>query len=92
MSRIASRLEVSSFFVLDENFLLQRKRALRVLMLMEKHDKSWSQHVLSSALVLQSYTIEQLVALGVSWVWMGLEGENGRIIDYAISQETDCHL
>ncbi len=32
----------------------------------------------SSANVLQQYTMEQLVALGVSWVWMGLEGENSQ--------------
>jgi radical SAM superfamily enzyme YgiQ (UPF0313 family) len=76
MSMIESRLKVRSFFVLDENFLLHRKRALRLLELMKRGDKSWSLHVFSSARVLQSYTIEQLVALGISWVWMGLEGEN----------------
>jgi len=78
MSRIESTLKVRSFFVLDENFLLHRKRALRLLELMEKGDKRWSLHVFSSARVLQSYTIAQLVALGISWVWMGLEGENSR--------------
>jgi radical SAM superfamily enzyme YgiQ (UPF0313 family) len=76
MCRIESTLKVHSFFVLDENFLLYRKRALRLLELMKKGDKSWFLHVFSSARVLQSYTIEQLVALGISWVWMGLEGEN----------------
>ncbi|MHC4325385.1 MAG: B12-binding domain-containing radical SAM protein, partial [Planctomycetota bacterium] len=76
MSRIESTLKVRSFFVLDENFLLHRKRALRLLELMNKGGKGWSLHVFSSARVLQSYTIDQLVALGISWVWMGLEGEN----------------
>jgi hypothetical protein len=28
--------------------------------------------------VLRSYTIEQLVEIGVSWVWMGLEGKDSR--------------
>jgi hypothetical protein len=28
--------------------------------------------------VLISYTIEQLVGLGISWVWIGLEGRNNR--------------
>jgi radical SAM superfamily enzyme YgiQ (UPF0313 family) len=132
MLRIESALKVRSFFVLDENFLLHRQRALRLLELMKKNGKSWSLHVFSSARVLQSYTMEQLVGLGISWVWMGLEGENsryaklrgvdtrllvktlqsngirvlgssiiglehhspeniGRIIDYAISHETDFH-
>ena len=76
MSRMEEKLKVSSFFVLDENFLLHRKRALRLLELMEEHGKSWSLYVFSSARVIQSYTIEQLVGLGVSWIWMGLEGED----------------
>jgi len=68
-------MKVRSFFVMDENFLLHRKRALRLLELMEEHNKSWALYVFSSANVLRSYTIDQLVALGVSWVWMGLEGK-----------------
>ena len=75
MSRIAAELKTKSFFVLDENFLLHRKRALRLLELMEAHDKDWSLYVFSSARVLTSYTLEQLVGLGIGWVWMGLEGE-----------------
>ena len=78
MCRIESELKVDSFFVMDENFLLQRSRALALLELMEKHGKSWSLYVFSSARVLRSYTMEQLVGLGISWVWMGLEGEDSR--------------
>lgn len=76
MAEIERRLGVSSFFVMDENFLLHRKRALRLLQLMEQHGKPWSLYVFSSANVLRSYTEEQLVGLGISWVWMGLEGKN----------------
>lgn len=76
MQQIEGKLGVQSFFVLDENFLLHRKRALRLLELMQRHEKSWSLYVFSSARVLESYDIEQLVGLGVSWVWMGLEGDN----------------
>jgi radical SAM superfamily enzyme YgiQ (UPF0313 family) len=71
-------LGVRSFFVMDENFLLHRKRALRLLELMREHDKAWALYVFSSANVLESYTIEQLVGLGISWVWMGLEGKNSQ--------------
>jgi len=78
MRRIESKLKVRSFFVMDENFLFHRQRALRLLELMQQHDKSWSLYVFSSARVLQSYSIEQLVGLGISWVWMGLEGEDSR--------------
>ena len=78
MCRIEKELEVRSFFILDENFLLHRKRALRLLDLMEKNNKSWMLNVFSSARVLQSYTIEQLVGLGVGWIWMGLEGKESQ--------------
>jgi radical SAM superfamily enzyme YgiQ (UPF0313 family) len=75
MHDIETRHGVQSFFVMDENFLLHRGRALRLLELMQEKGKSWSLFVFSSGRVLQSYTIEQLVRLGISWVWMGLEGE-----------------
>ncbi|MBN1854564.1 MAG: cobalamin-dependent protein [Pirellulales bacterium] len=76
MCQIEETMHVQSFFVMDENFLLHRKRALRLLELIEENDKAWSLYVFSSANVLCTYTMEQLVGLGVSWVWMGLEGEN----------------
>ncbi len=75
MLEIESKLKVSSFFVLDENFLLHKKRSLRLLELMEANRKSWSLSVFSSARVLKSYTMEQLAGLGISFVWMGLEGQ-----------------
>ncbi len=67
-----------SFFIMDENFLLYRKRALRLLELMEEHDKSWILYVFSSASAICSYTVKQLVSLGISWIWMGLECENSQ--------------
>ena len=76
--QLEKKLKTKSFFILDENFLLHKKRALRLLELMEEHGKSWSFYVFSSARVLQSYTIEQLVSLGISWVWMGLEGQDSQ--------------
>ncbi|MFQ5777841.1 MAG: B12-binding domain-containing radical SAM protein [Terriglobia bacterium] len=78
MRELAEALQVRSFFVMDENFLLHKKRALRLLELMVEHNKSWSLYVFSSSHVLRLYTMEQLVGLGVSWVWMGLEGEDAR--------------
>jgi radical SAM superfamily enzyme YgiQ (UPF0313 family) len=76
MSRLESTLKVSSFFVLDENFLLHRRRALRLLELMQVHQKSWMLNVFSSARVLRSYSMKQLVGLGIGWVWMGIEGKD----------------
>jgi len=78
MCELERSMRVRSFFVMDENFLLHRKRALRLLELMQRDDKAWALYVFSSANVLELYSIEQLVGLGISWVWMGLEGENSR--------------
>jgi radical SAM superfamily enzyme YgiQ (UPF0313 family) len=88
MVQLERQLMVQSFFVMDENFLLHRKRALRLLELMQTHNKSWSLYVFSSARVLRSYTMEQLVGLGVSWVWMGLEGKTS---GYAKIRNVDTH-
>jgi radical SAM superfamily enzyme YgiQ (UPF0313 family) len=78
MCGIEQYMGVRAFFVMDENFLLHKKRALRLLELIEEHGKAWSLYVFSSAHVVKSYAIEQLVRLGISWVWMGLEGKNSR--------------
>ncbi len=73
MCRIESELKVQSFFVMDENFLLHRPRAMRLLERMKEAGKSWELSVFSSANAIRKYTMEELVELGVSWVWMGLE-------------------
>jgi hypothetical protein len=78
MEQIADRMHVQSFFMMDENFLFDRKRALRLLELMEGGSKAWSLYVFSSANVLRKYTLDELVRLGVSWVWMGLEGKDSQ--------------
>lgn len=88
MCEIEDDLNVDSFFVMDENFLLHRKRALQLLELMQKHNKAWALYVFTSARVLKSYTVEQLIRLGISWVWMGLEGKNS---NYSKLNGVDTH-
>lgn len=68
-------LGVSSFFVMDENFLLFKRRALELLELMRAHGKAWAFYVFSSANAIRQYDVEQLVELGIEWIWLGLEGE-----------------
>lgn len=80
LAGIEAKMGANAFFVFDENFLLHKKRALRLLELLKKHNKSWSFYVFSSARVLKSYTMEQLIELGISWVWMGLEGKKSQYI------------
>lgn len=78
MCQIEEVFKNRSFFVMDENFLMRRERSLRLLELMGRYDKSWILYVFSSAQVVQSYSMEQLVGLGVSWIWMGIEGKSSR--------------
>ncbi|MGA7511997.1 MAG: cobalamin-dependent protein [Candidatus Sulfotelmatobacter sp.] len=73
MCGIEAELKVESFFVMDENFLLHRTRALRLLERMKHAGKSWELSVFASANAIRKYTMLELVELGISWVWMGLE-------------------
>ena len=73
MCGIEKELKVHSFFVMDENFLLHRTRAMQLLERMKKAGKSWELSIFASANAIRKYTMLELVELGVSWVWMGLE-------------------
>ena len=76
MTEMEQKLHVRSFFVMDENFLLNRPRAMQLLKRMKEGQKSWALYVFSSANALRKYTPQELVELGISWVWMGLESPN----------------
>jgi radical SAM superfamily enzyme YgiQ (UPF0313 family) len=80
------RLKVHSFFIMDENFLLQRQRALRLLERMREGGKSWDLYVFSSANAIRKYSMDELVQLGVSWLWLGLESQQS---EYAKLDGTD---
>jgi radical SAM superfamily enzyme YgiQ (UPF0313 family) len=73
MCEMESSLKARSFFIMDENFLLQRERAIELLDCMKQANKAWAFYVFSSANAIKRYTMEELVQLGISWVWMGLE-------------------
>ncbi|MGE0463587.1 MAG: radical SAM protein [Vicinamibacterales bacterium] len=73
MCETERRLGAKAFFMMDENFLLYRKRALELLDLMKAGGKAWSLYVFSSANAVRKYDIRQLVELGVEWIWLGLE-------------------
>lgn len=78
MCEMERAMGVWSFFIMDENFLLHRKRALRLLELMERAGKAWALYVFSSANAIRKYTMDELVRLGISWVWMGLESPHSQ--------------
>lgn len=78
METLEREMKVWSFFIMDENFLLHKKRAMELLSLMQRHGKSWSLNVFSSANAIKKYTMAELVELGISWLWMGLESRASR--------------
>ena len=73
MCQVEKEIGAQTFFMMDENFLLHRQRAMRLLDRMKEAGKSWALSVFSSANAIRKYTMQELVELGISWVWMGLE-------------------
>ena len=73
MCDMEASMGVRSFFVMDENFLLHRRRAMQLLDCMKAKSKAWALYVFSSANAISKYTMRELVELGISWIWMGLE-------------------
>jgi radical SAM superfamily enzyme YgiQ (UPF0313 family) len=71
---------------MDENFLLYKKRAMELLDRMQATGKAWALYVFSSANAIRKYSMKELVDLGVSWIWMGLESP---LSSYAKLQDTD---
>jgi hypothetical protein len=78
MSEMERKLHVQSFFIMDENFLLHKRRAMELLGNMKEGAKPWALYVFSSANAIRQYSIRELVELGVSWIWMGLESPHSR--------------
>ncbi|MFH0876515.1 MAG: cobalamin-dependent protein [archaeon] len=75
MEKIEHKLGTKSFFIMDENFLLHKKRVMELLFLLKKNNKSYSLGVFSSANAINNYSMDELVSLGISFIWIGLEGE-----------------
>jgi radical SAM superfamily enzyme YgiQ (UPF0313 family) len=73
MDSFESSMKVQTFFIMDENFLLHRTRAMQLLERMKAAGKSWGVAVFASANAIRKYSMKELVELGVSWIWMGLE-------------------
>lgn len=86
MEELEKKRGVRAFFVMDENFLLYRRRCMELLEQIKKHGKSWELYVFSSANAIRKYTMDELVELGVSWIWMGLESPHS---EYAKLQGID---
>ena len=76
--RIADERGSDDFFVMDENFLKDHSRAMELLELMERHQRYFGFHIFSSAETIAAFGIDNLVRLGVSFVWIGVESSSPR--------------
>ncbi len=76
MREAEAALGVRTFFIMDENFLLYRERVLELIDCMKRGMHAWSLFVFASANAIAKYDIRELVDLGVTWIWLGLESRN----------------
>ncbi len=86
MDDLATRSGKNSFYIIDENFLLQKQRTKELIELMRNNGKSWSLNIFSSVKALKQYTEEELLDLGINFVWIGLESPRA---SYAKLKESD---
>lgn len=70
------KMGITDFFVLDENFFKSEDRARALLASMEKHKKTYSFNVFSSADTIQKVGIHLLQRIGVDFIWIGVESKN----------------
>jgi len=74
--RIADERGTDHFFVMDENFLKHRERAVELLEQMERHRRWFRFHLFSSAEAIVGFGLDNLVRLGVSMLWVGFESQS----------------
>jgi radical SAM superfamily enzyme YgiQ (UPF0313 family) len=71
--QISEEIGCNEFFVMDENFLKSRDRALDLLARMEREKKAFNFGIFSSAEAIDAFGIANMVRLGVFFVWIGAE-------------------
>jgi radical SAM superfamily enzyme YgiQ (UPF0313 family) len=74
--RIADERGTDDFFVMDENFLKDRQRAVELLEAMERHRRFFRFHIFSSAEAITAFGLDNMVRLGVDLVWIGFESRS----------------
>ena len=62
------------FLIMDEDFLLNRKRAMAYRECVMQGGKTLSTFVFASIKALSMYTVEEILEMGIDGVWIGYEG------------------
>ncbi|MCU0694269.1 MAG: cobalamin-dependent protein [Polyangiaceae bacterium] len=73
--RMEDEFSCSDFFIMDENFLKDRPRAMELVEEMERANRFFQFALFSSAETIRAFGIENMVRLGVFWLWMGVESK-----------------
>jgi hypothetical protein len=87
--RLAEERGSQEFFVMDENFLKNKQRALELLHEMERHRRYFTFQIFSSAEAIQAFGIDNLVRLGAMFVWIGVESSSPTG-NFAKNQDVDA--
>jgi hypothetical protein len=74
--RISDARGTDEFFVLDENFLKDKRRAMDLMEEMERHQRFFEFQIFSSAEAITSFGLDNLERLGVTYVWIGVESSS----------------
>ena len=75
MNDLYQRTGIDEFQVLDENFLVQRRRAERLADRCQEAGRHFEFFTFASVNSLANYSADELCRVGVSAVWIGLEGK-----------------
>lgn len=75
MDDLSRRTGLDEFQVFDENFLADEARARRLADLCDAHGRHFDFFTFSSMAALSRYSAADLCRIGVSAVWVGLEGK-----------------
>ena len=62
------------FLILDEDFLLNKKRAMQFRACVMKGGKKLSIFAFSSVKAISQYTVEEILEMGIDGFWIGYEG------------------
>ncbi len=76
LDRSARMRKTDEFFSLDENFLKDEERAKALLAEMERRRRWFTFYISSSAEAITAFGFDNMVRLGVRFVWVGFESRN----------------
>ncbi|MFH1724384.1 MAG: hypothetical protein ABII00_07160 [Elusimicrobiota bacterium] len=74
LCRYQDTMNVGSFTIIDEDFLLNKKRAMELRRSVLEGGRTFSIFAFASVRAVSQYTPEELLEMGVDGLWIGYEG------------------